>query len=139
MMNILDQLIYAKENYQAAQTEDIHNFENFISSLNIGIEYDWDEWSGEEWCSIMTDSERVAIICIKIPIVFISEKYKRKLSDCDLMKKMHIVGVPDFDEVIWSLDLSEYKESNLELEWHVSEDAVNPRAFSTSDFWFATI
>ena len=86
-----------------------------------------------------TNTERVAIVGIKIPIAFIAFKYKEDMLRYELIKKMFIVEIDNFDKKIWSVDLDEYKYNIPELEWHVSEDAVNSTAFSTSEFWFAII
>jgi len=139
MENLLNILKRVKSSYPTIEISEIRDFYTTGSKVQGDISLDWDEWSGEEWLSLMTSSERVAIIGVKIPIAFIASKFEDDLKFCELMKKLFIVTIDDFDKEIWTIDLDEYRHNIPELEWHVSEDAVNPNAFSTSEFWFATI
>lgn len=139
MENLLSILQQAKDERVSIKLSEVHDFITAISLLQSDLNYDWDEWSGEEWLTLLIDNARVAMICIKIPIIFVSEQHNIYIQTFDLIKKLYKVIIKDFDECIWSIDLNKYKSLFPELEWHASEDAVDVTSFSTNEFWFATI
>ena len=139
MENLLQVLCNAKGQHAKAEASEIHSFISDITKMNSDMVYDWDEWSGEEWMSIMENKKKIAIIGIKIPIIFVSSEDQDKLQSYELVKKLHRVVIEDFDKEMWHLNLDEYKQAIPEVEWHSSDDVVNPNSFSTEEFWFATI
>lgn len=138
MENLLNVLCNAKKHIKIELSE-IHNFISDVSKMKSEIICDWDEWSGEEWMSVAVDKKKIAMIGIKIPVIFVLSEDQAKLQEYELIKKLYRVEIDDFDNEMWNIDLEEYKNAIPEIEWHSSKDVVNTNSFSTDEFWFATI
>ena len=139
MENLLEILCDAKNQHVRTDIAEIHRFASDITKASGGITCDWDEWCGEEWMSILENKKLLAILSIKIPIIFILAEALDAFKPYELIENLYCVVIEDFDKEMWVLDLDEYKRIIPELEWHSSDDVVDSSSFSTEGFWFATI
>ncbi len=139
MKDLIKVLKHAKENYPKISSSEIHHFCDDTNKINNEISYDWDEWCGEDWITITLKNRRVLMIGVKIPVAFVTTSVFEYIQSFELMRKLYVVTINDFDDIIWSLDLDEFKNVFSYIDWHASDDAVDTTSFSTNDFWFATI
>lgn len=139
MKDLINVLKYVKDNYSNISLPEIHDFCDSLNKAKNEIRYDWDEWSGEDWLTVTVKNKKAAMIGIQIPIAFVTLSDFEYIQSFKIMRKLHVVTINDFDDIMWTLDLRTFKNVFPNMEWHASEDAVDTTSFSTNDFWFATI
>jgi len=138
MKNIVSILEQARNNNPDYNFPEIIKGIKSLKKVDHSINYDWDE-SDEEWVSLLKENERVAIIGVKIPVIFVVNEFKKTLDTYEFSQKILCIEINDFDEVIWSIDLEEYESKINEPPFHASSESINLNSFSTNDFWWATI
>jgi|LSQX01.2.fsa_nt_gb hypothetical protein len=103
------------------------------------LKIDWDTGAGENWVSFFLNYERIGMLGVSVPILFLDSSYAGANDKCQLFKAVHVVHVDDFDAKEWFMDMEQFNKLVPELSWRANIDAVNPNSMSINDFWFETI
>lgn len=132
LLNLLKKTQYI-ENYQPEHIKVISQLKNSL----ISIYFDWDE--DEEWISFITNKNRVAMLNVHYPILFVQIDYRNFILVEKLYYHYNIICCDNFDDKIWFIDIIKFEKMFPKIIWHASREAVISDNFSTNDFWYATI
>lgn len=139
MRNLTDEILKSKEYQKTWSKEKLDILIKLWGEEDGSLKFDCDIESGEQWISIFKNNTKLAMIGIKLPILFLNERCVNNIKEYDFIKEVHVVRDIDFDTNSWYINLDVIKHSVPELNWHASADAVNSECISINDFWYATI
>ena len=117
---------------------------DFVKHLDMikfsdDLHADWDDGAGEEWARIShKDYGIVYMMNVQIGILFVKKNYANRVPKA-FHSRYEVVYVDNYNDDEWSVDVKRLKNEIPELDWHTSEDAVNPNSFSLNDLYFATV
>lgn len=105
--------------------------------ITDSIFFDW-EAGDEEWISLLNSKGRIAIVCAKMPLIFVSQDHQEIL--CKLFEDIAILSevVESWDEKKYFLDVKRYEAEILDLP-KARITNVNLNCLSINDFWWMTI
>lgn len=110
-----------------------------IVVCNSTWEKDWDELAGENWGTILSPTETVALICSKVPLLFVKDAFfdpiAKHLSSSELLN-LTIVSTIDFDLRQFTVK-KDVIESIFNISITGSDFDVN--CFSASDLWYFSV
>lgn len=105
-----------------------------IVASGVGLQDDWEE-GDEEWGRVLQDNNVVAIVCARLPLVFLHSSLAQLTPSLTEDCVVSVVVVRDFDDVTYAVSKSLLERL---FERSVSEN-VSCDAMSINDLWWATV
>ncbi|HBQ98395.1 MAG: hypothetical protein J7524_23380 [Roseofilum sp. Belize BBD 4] len=134
MINIGNYFRFTENNLSHWKIEAVRQIlDMLVHSIEDSI-IDW-EPGDEEWARLLVGKEVVAIVCAKVPLIIVLEKYKDKFSNHFFLKEIKIFIIKDFDDNLYCIE-KELLEKTFGREMTSN---ISYSALSINDLWWATV
>jgi len=107
---------------------------DYIAASKADLLVDW-ELGDEEWGRVLEGGSVVALVCAKMPLVFLHKPFDALLSSLDERKGLWVVAVESFDSECYSVS----RQLLEGLFGRRITENVSCDSLSISDLWWATV
>ena len=102
---------------------------------------DWDEGAGEHWATLQTmekdtNDGTIALVCAKIPLVFVKPKFTQHLAELSSDFSVVLIEIADFERKCLNVEI-ELLQKVFKIEAYNFKPGIE--SFSVNDLWFDTI